>query len=396
MIDKLAKQIRAARAARALPVQARRERGRDHEQGLGPDPGAERAIDEALAWLGRAQDCSRTADGGVARHYSLIDGWGSSYPETTGYIVPTLVECAHQGHPELEARARRMTDWLVGIQLAGGGFQGGEVDARPVVPVTFNTGQILFALATAVRFFGESYRTPMRRAADWLVATQDPDGCWRRHPTPFAKPGEKAYETHVAWALLEAERVDPGRGYAEAALANVRWALTHQRENGWFAHCCLSDGTQPLTHTLGYALRGVIEAARYSGDTELQRAARRTADGLRSALGAEGFLPGRLLPDWRPAVRWACLTGSVQVAACWLLLHAATGDEGYLESARAANRFVRRTLRLEGSAGLRGGVKGSFPVDGAYARYQLPNWAAKFMIDANLLELRAAVPAARD
>ena len=82
-------------------------------------------------------------------------------------------------------------------------------------------------------------------------------------------------------------------------------------------------------------------------------------------------------------------------AACWLLLHADTGDDGYLESARAANRFVRRTLRLEGSAGLRGGVKGSFPVDGAYARYQLPNWAAKFMIDANRLELRAAVPAAR-
>ena len=65
------------------------------------------------------------------------------------------------------------------------------------------------------------------------------------------------------------------------------------------------------------------------------------------------------------------------------------------QSPRAANRFVRRTLRLEGSAGLRGGVKGSFPVDGAYARYQLPNWAAKFMIDANRLELRAAVPAAR-
>ena len=221
------------------------------------------------------------------------------------------------------------------------------------------------------------------------------DVCNPRHPI---QPRERIVDRMIVRRLrreqnsqtLEADRVDPGRGYAEAALANVRWALTHQHENGWFAHCCLSDRSQPLTHTLGYALRGVIEAARYTGDAELQRAARRTADGLRSALGADGFLPGRLLPDWRPAVRWVCLTGSVQIAACWLLLHADTGEASYLEAARAANRFVRRTLRLDGSAGLRGGVKGSFPVDGAYGRYQLLNWAAKFMIDANLLELRAA------
>ena len=40
--------------------------------------------------------------------------------------------------------------------------------------------------------FGAPYDDAMRRAADWLVATQDADGCWRRYPTPFAEPGEKA------------------------------------------------------------------------------------------------------------------------------------------------------------------------------------------------------------
>ena len=33
-----------------------------------------------MDWLCRAQDCSRNADGGVARDYSLINGWASSYP----------------------------------------------------------------------------------------------------------------------------------------------------------------------------------------------------------------------------------------------------------------------------------------------------------------------------
>jgi hypothetical protein len=31
-------------------------------------------------------------------------------------------------------------------------------------------------------------------------------------------------------------------------------------------------------------------------------------------------------------------------------------------------------------------VRGSFPLDGAYCRYQYPNWAAKFLIDALVLE----------
>ncbi len=60
------------------------------------DPGIDRVIEESIAWLCRAQDRSASADGGVARHYSLITGWGSSYPETTGYIVPTLLTYARE------------------------------------------------------------------------------------------------------------------------------------------------------------------------------------------------------------------------------------------------------------------------------------------------------------
>ena len=96
------------------------------------------------------------------------------------------------------------------------------------MPVTFNTGQILLGLAAGVSHFGPAYRQAMIAAADWLVQTQDDDGCWRKHATPFAKPGEKAYETHVAWGLYEAARLEPGRGYAEAATKNLNWALSHQ------------------------------------------------------------------------------------------------------------------------------------------------------------------------
>ena len=92
-----------------------------------------------------------SADGGVARHYCLITGWGASYPETTGYIVPTIIrEAQATGDTELLQRARRMLDWLVSIQMPGGGFRGGVTSDGPAVPVTFNTGQILLGLAAGV------------------------------------------------------------------------------------------------------------------------------------------------------------------------------------------------------------------------------------------------------
>jgi hypothetical protein len=384
---RLTERIRDLIEETRLPASVRAEVRADRLGLRQPDPGSPRAISACLDWLADAQDLSPTADGGVARHYHLVHGWGASYPETTGYIVPTLFECADRtGDRKLVERGRRMLDWLVSIQFPEGGFQGGMIDQSPVIPVTFNTGQILIGLADGARRYGEPYLEPMRRAADWLAATQDSDGIWRDHPTPFAKPGEKTYETHVAWGLMEAVRVEDRSEWRTAALRNVDAALEKQHANGWFEHCCLTDPTHPLTHTLGYALRGVVEAWRLSGDDRYLEGALRTAHGLMGAQRADGALPGRMGRDWEAHVSWSCLTGNVQIAACWLLLAADTGEPQFVDAARRANAFCRTSIRVDGPTGVRGGVKGAFPVDGMYGQYQYLNWAAKFAIDAFLLE----------
>jgi hypothetical protein len=370
------------------PVASAAEKRFEGAAPAGADPGSDRVLAELIDWLCRAQDCSRSADGGVARDYSLVQGWASSYPETTGYIVPTLLDAANlfADSSDLWQRARRMLDWLVAIQLPSGAYQAGRIDASPVVPVTFNTGQVLLGLTAGERTFG-GYREPLRRAADWLVQTQDPDGCWRRFPTPYASPGVKAYETHVAWGLVEAARVEPGRGYEEAALANANWALESVRSNGWIDNCCLSDITKPLTHTIGYALRGILEMYRFGRDRKFLEAARRIADGVLSALRDDGYLPGELRQDWSAAVNWVCLTGTAQIAHCWLILYVETGERRYADAAFRANAFVRSTVRISGAPDVRGGVKGSLPYYGAYCTYQYPNWAAKFLADSLMLEM---------
>lgn len=381
--------LRRVKADFELPAAARRARAADRAP-LGDDIGAHAAIGLGLAWLGRAQDHSASRDGGFARDYDMIKGWATSYPETSGYIVPTMIDAAREhGRADYEMRARACLDWLVTIQFPEGGFQGGRIDQTPKVPVTFNTGQILLGLAAGTAHLDrDRYLEPMRRAAVWLRDSLDADGCWRQHATPFAKPGEKAYETHVSWGLFEAERVAPGEGFAAAGYRQVAWALTKQQPNGWFASNDLEDPRAPLTHTIGYVLRGVVEAWRLSTDPMHLVAALCTARSLARIVDAEGRLAGKLDSNWQPAAPWVCLTGSVQIAHSLFLL-AAHAPELAAPACRL-NSYVRRTIQLDGTEDRRGGIKGSHPIDGGYGRWQYLNWAAKFMIDAQRAELAHA------
>jgi hypothetical protein len=372
---------------RKLPSVARTEYLRDNLGMIQRDPGCDVAIKSGISWLCTAQDNNACKDGGFADTYSLLSGWGASYPETTGYIIPTMIQYSHiMGNKEILNRARRMLDWLVSIQYPDGSFQGGAVDVKNKKPTVFNTGQILIGLANGVKEFGEEYRTPMRKAADWLVSVQDPDGCWRKYSSPFVVPGDKAYDTHVAWGLLEAEKVDPGRNYAESAMANVSWAITQQQPNGWFQNCDLTMPDQPLTHTLAYVLRGIIEAYLFSHNQKLLDASCLTANSLLDTMEKDGYIAGRFFKDWQPAQDWVCMTGTAQIAICWFLLYQITGESKFKEAAFVANRFVRRRMKVDGSPFMLGGIKGACPVNGAYGAYSYLNWACKFFVDANILE----------
>ena len=82
-------------------------------------------LDACINWLCLAQDA--TADGGVSQTYLVRSGhWANSYPETTGYIIPTFYSYASlRGRDDIRARARRMLDWECEIQLPDGGVVAG-------------------------------------------------------------------------------------------------------------------------------------------------------------------------------------------------------------------------------------------------------------------------------
>ncbi len=158
------------------------------------------ALRAATDWVGRAQDA--THDGGIAGRYALAKGWTSSYPETTGYAVPTLLALATALDDErYHARAARCVDFLLSVQLPDGAFPAGDVAENRTRPSLFNSAQIVHGLQCWHQATGESCALDaMVKAARWICDVQDADGAWRAH---FYHGLACTYSAHAACWLAE-------------------------------------------------------------------------------------------------------------------------------------------------------------------------------------------------
>jgi len=344
-------------------------------------------LDAAVAWIKRAHDI--TGNGGVAQTFLVRQlKWAPAYPETTGYIIPTLYRySALTGDPDAAARARRMADWECDIQLADGGVLAGALGASDE-PTVFNTGQVLFGWVRAYEVErDERYRDGAVRAADWLCKAQDADGCWRRFGSPFTATAVNLYNTRTSWGLALVHGITDERRFIDAAVRNVEWALSQVHPNGWMPNNCLSDDRQPFLHTIAYAMRGFLEVGAYASRTDFIDQAKRIGDAVLMRLPGNGALPGRFDAAWNATVKWSCLTGNCQMAINWARLYQLTGDSRYREAVSRVNRFTCSTQRLDGDDAERGGIKGSHPIQGGYHPWQYPNWAAKFFADALMMQM---------
>lgn len=343
-------------------------------------------IRAAMDWLCAAQDATGSA--GVSAYYDFVrGGWAPAYPETTGYIIPTFFDyAARTGDNRFRDRAIRMANWLLGLQLGNGAFPIGPLWPRWLrTPIVFDTGQIIQGLVRAYQETGNSaYLDAGRRAGDWLVQVQDEDGSWRRYDY---RDVVHTYNARVAWALLLLALVACEDKYLVAGLRHLRWCTSQQQIDGWFAGASFLPCEDPLTHTIAYTIRGLLEGGLILGDEELILAARKAADRLNLRQVEDGYLRGTFGSGWRSQVTWSCLTGDVQMAQIWLRLYQLTGDRAYLDAGVTGNSYVKETqVRWTGLAGIDGGIAGSYPIQGEYQPFQIVNWAAKFFVDSLLLE----------
>ncbi|MEH6814113.1 MAG: hypothetical protein V7677_16375, partial [Motiliproteus sp.] len=337
-------------------------------------------------WLKRAQDLS--PDDGVSQTYLVrYQKWANSYPETTGYIIPTLYRYhLISGDADARARAIRMTDWECEIQCPDGGVLAGALGDSDQ-PTIFNTGQVLFGWVTAFEQEGtERYRESAAKAAHWLCDVLDDDSCWRKFGSPFTTKAINLYNTRSAWGLARVHKITGEQRFLDVAVANADWAMQQVEPNGWARHNCLQDDEQPFLHTIAYAMRGFLEIGIYAGREDFIAQAIKMGDAILPHIRKDGCLPGRYDKNWKPTVKWSCLTGNAQIAINWGRLYQITGDQKYRDALIRVNNFTKSTQKLNGLEAELGGIKGSHPINGGYHPWQYPNWATKFFADALMME----------
>ena len=343
---------------------------------------SEEILNSLILWILNAQ----RADGGIAAYYSLLTGYSESYPEVTGYIIPTLYEFACPTRDDrMRAAAERATRWLLSLQMPSGAFPGGLYGAE-AQPSVFNTGQILQGLVRAsIETKDVDTRNAAIAAADWLVAVQQPDGSWSG---PGAYQGAShAYYSMVSWALAELSECDSDQRYGLAAEKNLAWVLSHFQPSGWVDGINLR-GHPNYLHFIAYVLQGVLECAILRRRDDAIRAVEKSAWVLLRKFETNKFLAGAYEADFKRGLRFACLTGNAQMSCVWLRLFEVTDDLRYLNAALKMNEMLKQLVPVRGSQGIAGGVSGSNPVWGRYQPLRYISWGCKFFADALLLEQR--------
>ena len=343
----------------------------------------------ALNWLKRAQDV--TGNGGVAGRYQMNLGFTNSYPETSGHLLSTFIKAAYYTNDlDYKKRAKNIVDFLISVQMDEGAFQRGEyIKGAKQIPAVFNTGQIMLGL---IAWYNEAEDQEvlqvLKKAADWLIAIQEPEGYWEKYTYGFVQPTNY---TRVAWPLAMLGEICSENRYTAAASKYLDWVLTKvDIDSGWIDNMGFykedHEARRSLTHTMAYAYRGLFECAIIFNRKDIVDIVKKASMQVIQRFESSGFISGVYDYQWKELENYSCLTGNCQLAVIWLKLFKYFKDEFFLKEAKKVMEQVKSYQLINFfNPGIKGAIAGSRPIWGGYITYAYPNWAAKFFIDALLL-----------
>lgn len=343
------------------------------------------ALKKAVNWLLYAQN--NTNDAGFGS-YHMEQKWSSSYPETSGYIIPTLLKYALLNKDdEIISKILNTADWLISIQKESGGWQGMRLeDNRP--ETVFNTGQVIRGLIAVYHYTkNEKYLFSIKKAADWLCNIQSEEGYWEK----FAFMNvPRVYDSYVDYPLLIASQITGNKKYSECAIKNLNWIIGNmQQANGWFINCdnTIKHNTRPILHTISYTIDGLLDSGLFLQDEKLIHAATLAADNLLAIFEKDEYLNGRFDKSWKGSEFFIC-TGGAQISIVWIKLYRISRNEKYFKAAQKMNDFLIniQTRKVKETSATQGAIPGSFPLWGKYEPFAFPNWATKYFIDALMQE----------
>lgn len=273
-----------------------------------------------------------------------------SYPEVTGYFIPTLLSI---GERDL---ARQYARWLCSVQGQDGSY---GLNGRSYA---FDTGQVVRGWLALLGQMPELER-PLRRACDWLIKTANSQT--GRLTVPPRGTG---------WSLGRRGEVCEGiHLYVLAPLRQAAQLLNEPRYSKfvdksldyYLKNVNLTDFSQPnaLTHFYTYIQEALLDL----GCENEARAGMASVARFQQPTGAvSGYSD----------VNWICSAGLAQLAHVW----------HRLEETNRADAAIKFLEELQNPSG---GFLGSYGVDADYFPAEEISWAAKFAVEARQQQIAA-------
>jgi uncharacterized protein YyaL (SSP411 family) len=343
--------------------------------------GFEKRTQATLQWVERS--IQATGYRGSAAYFHIWRGWSAAYPETTGYLIETLLDyAAYFNNESYKNLAVSCADWLCSIQRADGAFPGGlGTNGNPII---FDTGQILFGLKHTFDATQEvKYQIALKKAVSWLIENLEPDGSWQRHA--YVPGYLSTYSTQVIWAILQANEVLQSAAIQQKMKHALDFYVQRITPQCSVQNWAFRPGEAAYTHTIAYTIRGFLESGNLLKDQHLIQTSAAMMNALLKEYHKRGKLAGRYDEHWYGDYAFTCVTGNAQLSLVLARLYELTRKKKYYKT---AIEIFQSTFAMQWRAplaGLFGGIPGSQPIWGPYQRFAFPNWAAKFYLDAYLL-----------
>ncbi len=274
-----------------------------------------------------------------------------SYPEVTGYYIPTLLNW------KKEDLASQYAKWLVSIQKEDGSWY----DSDDKAPYVFDSAQILKGLIAIYRYM-PSVEENIIKGCDWILGnvietgqlTTPDKSSWGRDS--FCS---EMIHLYCISPLLDAGKLFEREDYIEKSRKIIRYYITHHRER--------IVNFNMLSHFYAYVMEGLWDV----GEIDIVKESMKK---MEQEQHTDGMITGL------NNVPWTCSTGCFQLALVWYKL----GDK------ERGDKTFGYACALQNESG---GWYGSYPTNkiqkylpGRYRPYYFPDeeisWAVKYFLDA--------------
>lgn len=334
-------------------------------------------IELASKWLLEAQSINN--DGGYAHSYSLFKGWGRSYPETTGYIIPTMLNLGEYLNDEtFISSAFKGGEWLLSIQQKDGSFL--DLSKRKQI---FDTGQIIEGLIELYkRTNNNNFLNASINAGNFLLENQDGDGKWSKFSYNNIP---HTYYSKVSGNLLKLYEVSKEDKYRIASYKNLEWVIMNQMENGYFSFMSFIPNQLPYLHNIIYVLEGLLESYKILRDESIFSSLMKTVNRLVEInKKRDSILYSQYNNNWDYLKKERCLVGLAQWAGLLIKLYTMIKKEDFFKLSVKTINYLKSKQVTKGSRNILGALPDTIPIWGNYRKFTFSNWTVKFYIDGLL------------